>query len=364
MKKVIAIIVAFIILIILFGMIGYFNHDKIDSFIDNEEWLEKSVFSTQVTEDVLAITSNNYLVTYTNNSVNFYSSDGKIAKTFYLNSNSIKLAGSGAYTTVFDEDASMLYLYKDTTLLWEKKVPSQLKKISVNKNGYVATCYLPNGYKSGVTLYNSQGEALVTSYLASTYAVSTVCSKDNRYLYIAEVNISGISPQSFLRVIDLNNKTDKKEIINKKIISNEIITDISCTSQDEIIILTDSGMYKISPEYNAKSIYSFDEKDTMYATITDTDFPYVIEQDFTNDTILRIFAEEIINIKLPTIPELYETMANKLAIRMDNEVIVYSNSQKEIARISLTDNVVGLKFIKDANVLALIYKNKIEFVRL
>jgi len=363
MKKYVTFIIIFVILIILLVLVGYFNHDKIDTYIGNEDWLDKEPTASVTTQNIITNSASNYLTIFTNDGLSIYTQDASLIKNENLNSNKVSLCGNGPYTAVYAEDTKILYLYKDKEQIWNKTISNSIKDVVIHDNGFVSICFLQNGYKSGVTLFNNNGEAILTSYLASSYAVNTLLSKDFKLFYIAEVNTAGIKPKSSIRIIELNSKNNK-EIANIEIASNEIITDIDYGFNENILILTDSAIYNLSKDNIVSNITKFNETNTLFASITNCINPCVVGYDTADEVVLKRFGDEEYTIKLSSVPQAYATMNNKIAVAVDDVIHIYNEKNQELARIIVKNSVSDLRFVKNASCLAVVYKNKIDFIKL
>ena len=367
-KKVIIIVSSLILLCLLFAMLGYYNHDAIGDFLDSESWLSKEPFSSSISQEIKESTGGNYLATYTSDGIKFYDYNGNLTRTVALSSTKAKLYSKDAYVVVLTEDTNTIYLYKDNALLWQEKINNSIKNISVSKNGYVSVCFSPSGYKSGIAIYDQNGKNILSTYLASTYAVDTAVSNNGKIVYIAEINTSGIKPQSYIRTIDLLSSSDSnKEVSYEKFASDEIVTDIEVTNQDVLLALTDIAIYSFDGEQPTK-VCEFSEQNTLYATITNLENPCVIEQTvsktISDSTIIKKYTEEPCESMLAGVPQTVATSNDKIAIGIGSEVLVLNKDLKPVAKCVVSDNVTNIAFIKNASTLALIYKTKIEFIKL
>ncbi len=368
-KKVIAFIIVFIAICILFAMIGYYNHDKINELLDEDLWITKEVVASSTTQDVVDVSAGNYLALYTSDGLRFYNSEGKFSTTESFSSTKAKVVCKDDYTAVFAEDTSMLYFYKEKDKLWQNKISNQVQNISVNKKGYVLICFTPNGYKSGISVYNSNGNAILNKYLANNYATCSCLSNNNKQLFVGEVNLLGIKPQSYVSIIELSKSdTNAKELDKIEVATDEIITDLSMTSDGRLLILTDKSIYSLVND-NLEKLITFNENNTLFASITDVNAACVIEQSqsstVSNNALLkRIGLEELHEKELEGIPQCICTSNDKIAVSIGDEVFVYNSNAKPVAKCSISDNVIALEFIKNGSTLALIYRNKIEFIKL
>ncbi len=365
-KKIIAITIAVVVLFVLLAMVGYFNHDKINELFNEEVWVIKEPFQTSITSDIVDVSAGNYLAVYTKDGLRFYNSRGTFFGTESISSSKVKLYSKDAYTLLFAEDTNTLYLYKDKSQLWKKDFKNEIRQVNVNSNGYVSLCFSQNGYKSGVTVYGPNGSVVLNKYLANDYATCAILSNDAKKLYISETNLSSIKPQSYVSVIEVSSSAN--EISKTKISNNEIITDISISKSGKIFVLTDKSIYSLE-ESNYNKLYEFSEINTFFSSITGVETPFVIEQiassNLTNNAVLkRMGLEENAEVELNGIPQTVSSSNDKIALRIGSEVYIYNSISKLVGKIDIKDNVLKMEFMNDARELALIYRNKIEFIKL
>ena len=367
-RTIIISLLIFIIACILLALVGYFNHEEISSYIENDMWTYKEPFEVVTSPDITNVYRNSNLVTYTADGISFYNSNSKLVGIKNVISTSLKNDSKGSYLVLLFEDTNTLTLYKDSDELWSNVIKNDIKQISVNKNGYVAVCFSQTGYKSGVTVYSPNGENVLTTYLASTYAIDATISNDNKKLAIAQVNISGIKPKSSVKIIDMQDIDSKsKEVVIENIGHNEIVTDIEYSYTGNLLILTDMAIYSYTNQI--AEMFRFDEKYTLYAKIDDLYQPFVIEQNTTDlysysSKIKTYHEEEEVSFELESIPQCYDSLNGKIALVVGDEIIILNSNLTMHSRIRINSNIISIKFIKDAKVLAIIYKDKIEFVRL
>ena len=97
-----------------------------------------------------------------------------------------------------------------------------ISKINVNNNGYVSVILTGTTYKSVITTFDNNGNELFKTFRSTTTVVDTSISNDNKYMAFAEVNTSGTTIQSNIRVISIEDPSDS-EIFSYSAESNKLI---------------------------------------------------------------------------------------------------------------------------------------------
>ena len=64
-------------------------------------------------------------------------------------------------------------------------------------------------HKTIIQTFNNKGTLLFKQFLSSTYVTDMEISPDNKYLAIAEVNLSGIIIQSNIKILSIENVTSE-----------------------------------------------------------------------------------------------------------------------------------------------------------
>ncbi len=95
-------------------------------------------------------------------------------------------------------------------LYGKKSVDGNLDKVTVNKNGYVSAIVTGTTYKSVIITYDEKGNELFKTYLSKTIAVDACVSPDNAEFAYAEVNNSGTTIQSNIKIISIKDVKRKK----------------------------------------------------------------------------------------------------------------------------------------------------------
>ena len=245
-----------------------------------------------------------------------------------------------------------------------------IQKININKNGYVSVITTGNSYKTVVITYSPEGKELFKTYLSSSIAIDTSISYDNKYLALAEIDTSGSTIQSSIKIISLEKaqNTPKESVIQKqKQQVNRLITDIEYQDKNKILILCDDGIYTLD-ESSQNQKLAFEKSKITFASINLNNYmAYSIEKKsglFTNTQVnLKNINTDKENIYTTggTIKDI-KTSTNKIALNLGSQVEFINTigweikkyiSEKEITDIVIADNIAGI-----------VYKDKIEIINL
>lgn len=358
---------------ICFLFVGYFNYEKIVNYFNDKEWEFAESFATLRAENILQVEAGKALLVFSNNKLELYENTGKASYSEDMITTGLIANSCEEYLAIVTKDTNNIYLFKGVNLLWKNEFNWNILNVSVNKNGYVTIIYSQSGYKSSIKIFKPNGEELFTTYLASTYAVDVEMSNDNKSLYIAEIDTEGIKIKSNIKVIDVSSLSSEMNL-NQNVSTllvgiDTLITDIECNSSNKLLILKDTGVSFINSENEIQDIGTFETKNTLFASINNVTFPIVVEKKatgiFTNETILKILKDdEIVEIGIDRTPQSIDTNNTIIALNLGDEVLFFNTNGKLEKRYELENQLLAVKLYNKGNMAALVFRNKIELIKL
>lgn len=366
-KKYIIILIVFIC--ICFLSIGYFNYEKILAFFEDREWEIAESFMTIKKDSISQVEAGKELLLLTDTTLELYGNDGKKTYTENIITPSILCHSCEEYMVVATQDTNTIYLIRGSEIVWKNSFSWSILNVSVNKNGYVTIIYLQGGYKC-IKIFKPTGEEMFTTYLASTYALDVEMSYDNKTLYIAEIDTEGIKIKSNIKIIPISElETNKNPTVETILIGTDtLITDIEYTNKNELLILTDTGMFSINSEKTLKELGKFDVKTTVLSSIKDISTPVIIEKKstgiFTNETNLKILKEETLEIAIEQTPQGIDTMNDIIALNLGDKVVFLNTNGKVVKRFELEKQLSAIKLYNKGSVAALVFRDRIELIKL
>ena len=160
---------------------------------------------------------NNEVIVYNQGKMLFYDNYGRQTGTLTLEDTlDADIQTSGKYIQIVNKDKKIVYVYKNKYEVGRIKIEGDIYSANINKQGISVIEYSSNGNKTELGIYESSGEKIYNIKLSNKIIGKYVLSDDSRYLAYIDVNISGISAQTNINVIDLNNI--KEDEINAKTI--------------------------------------------------------------------------------------------------------------------------------------------------
>lgn len=371
-KKIIKLIIIIIAIILFITMIILYI--KNTSFRD---FFDKYIFRKEVYEnnlDVITLNEedNNYtyafaknIIVLNANTLDIYNSSGKKEHSLNVEITNPIFDSNNEFLVVAEESGHKLYVISNNNILWQKNIDGDIINVTINKNGYVAVVVGNTGYKTIIITFDSNGNSLFNTFLATKYTVDVAISEDNKYLAIAEVNFSGTLIQSNIEIISIE---EQKNTYDYKAESNKMIINIEYQEKDKLVCMYDDSIHIIENN-NDTELMKYDYKNTLFMDINLSSHIAQIEKISSGllNSNSQIKFTNIINnssnsYELGGIPKNIYSYKDITAINLGTEAIFvktsgwlskrYKSSQ-EIRDIVLTNNIAGI-----------VYKNKIEIVKL
>lgn len=377
-KMIIAITIGVILLIVGITILIYCSSRDARKFFD------KYLFRKNITQEKLASIDLDYdsnvnifaynknICILAENKLRQYNSSGKLDKELDLEINNPVYSVNNKYIAISEKESSKIYLISGSEILWTKDVDGKITKINVSENGYVSAILTGTTHKSVIVIFDKDGNELFKTYLASTKVVDTTISKDNRYLAFAEVNTTGTTIVSNVKIMSIEKaKENPKEsvIYTYTADNNKLIVDIEY-QDNKIICMYDNEITKLENDIST-SIISLNEKgkNINFASIDLNNFVYraIEETDglFNTNTVLEIKSTGSDKVNVYTAEGAAKDIYcnnNYIAINLGQEIefintigwlVKRYSSDQEVQSVVIGDGVAGI-----------IYKDRLEFLNL
>lgn len=311
---------------------------------------------------------NKNIVIYNDGNINFYNELGKENGNIEMTLSKPIADTKGKYLVLGDYGSQKVCLIKSNNLVWQKDLEGKISKISVNENGYVAVTVTGTTYESIVRVYNPKGELLFNDYL-STYVMETDISENNKYLAIAQIDNSGISPITKIEVISIEDaikNTGNATVNTYQAETNEMLTGLNYQKQNKLLCSFDEYILQMT-ESDSKRIYESTDL-TAYVDIRLNDYFIKIDKEassvFKSDYRLKIQnnggkeKNYIIEGSIKSVNTANKTIALNLGkevqfINTNGWLKKKYKSSQEVTKVILSDEIG-----------AMIYADKIDIINL
>lgn len=342
----------------------------IDTYILRKEISEENANSIAIDTENLSLVHayNKNLAIYADGNVNLYNTAAKKIGNIEITLSKPIADSEREYLVLGDYGAQKLCLIKSNNLVWQKDIEGKISKVSVNKNGYVAVSVTGTTYESIVMLYNPKGELLFTSYL-SMYVMEADISENNKYLAIAEIDNSGISPTTKIEMISIELASSKSEnaTVNQYVATtNEMLTGMKFQGKGNLLCSFDSYIIKMT-ENSCDRVYEIMNL-TAYVDVKLSDSFIRVDKEqssvFKSDYRLKIDNTNGKERAYIIEGSLKSVVAKDkiIALNLGKEILFVNNKARLVKKYISTQEIENV-IISD-KIAAILYKDKISIINL
>ena len=345
-KNLYASILFFIIIIIFIICFAFYvGNENFRNFFDVKIFRKSIDNSNTATIEFDDETSTNvfaydkYIATLNKNNFTAYNSSGN--KLFNLNVNLSDpiYSTSNRFICLAEKQGNKLYLIDGQNILWQKDIEGNISKVCVNKNGYVSVIVSGTSYKSVIIFFDHSGTELFKSFLSNTLATDISISNDNKYLALSEIDFTGTSIQSNIKILSVEKSqkdpTNAFEYIYPAS-SNSIINSIKYCSKNKLICLYNDSIHIINDKSDSE-ILKISEKNDLFIDIN------------LNDEFVRI-------------SENLDDFFNFIAINFGSQIDFINTSGWLLKTYSTLQEAKDIKIA--SGIAGIVYKNKVEIINL
>jgi hypothetical protein len=282
-----------------------------------------------------------------------------------INVNNPVLKVTGEYLLIGDLGGREIYFINGKSIKWNKEVNGNIINIDMTDEGYVSVVHETSGYKGMVTIFNRNGNEMLTRTVSDSFPMLAKVSPSGRRYILNSVNSQGIKAETNLSfgVMNLKQTTDITPQKDKLFPFTWYLNgDLLFTVNDASIMCYDQ---------NGKEIWKneFIEKQVCCGDVLEGKYPVIalIEDDksssFSTGVKTRIMiynkegkenGENLIESKVKNI----KTYSNRIAVNTGREIYILNSKGKLLDKIVSKTDVSELFFVDKEN-LALVTKSKI-----
>lgn len=367
-------VIAIIVIMILYASVTPFRK-FFDKYIFGKIVSEEKLVSIQLDYDsnVNVIGYNQHICVLAENTLKQYRASGDLTNEIKLEISNPVYHVNNKYLAISEKGSSKIYLIADNKIAWERELDGNIAKIDVNRNGYVAVILTGTTYKSVIVTYDTKGNELFKTYLASTAALDATVSADNQYLAFAEISTSGTQIQSNIKIVSISKAKESPSdsiIYTYEAPSNSLITNIEYQNKNKLICIYDDSIHMITDNQD-EIIMSLQENDKKinHADIRLTNFIYRAAEKSTGlfqaDTVIEMMNIESKKQTIYTIEGIAKNIYcydNIIAVNLGQEIEFFNTSgwlikkytsSQEMQNITITNGMAGI-----------VYRDKVEIINL
>lgn len=314
---------------------------------------------------------NKYVVVLENKILKIYNTLGIEEKTITTDISNPIFDAVGNYLIIAEKNGDSIYLLEGKELLWHNTIEGEISQIEINENGYVGVVISDISYKNIINVFDEEGNSLFKTYVATNKVVDISISRNNKYLALAEIDMSGVLIQSSVRVIDIEKaKTDpSNSIINTHFADvGKLILNIEYQNKERLLCVYSDSINSIEENEN-KDIIELGNNKITFASIELNNNILTVEEKQTGEytstsyiNILNIANSKTKKYEIEEVSKEVYTSEKVIVLNLGTELhIINTNgwlmkkyiSEQEINNVIISDKIVGV-----------IYRDKIEIIEL
>ena len=375
-KTIIVILVGILLICTIALVILYFVRE------DFRKWTDTNILRKNiVTEDVvtidLNIDKNNQIYNYSkyvcilnDKNLNLYNQNGQNLTQIPININTAIFTSNDKYLGIAEKNGQEFCVIFDKTYLWSGKVDGEILQIHINKNGYVALVTTDTIHKAILTIFNSEGNEVVKSYLSNTRIVDVSLSDDNKYVAFAEMDTTGALIQSNIKIISIEKAKENAEeaiIYTYNAKTSQMIVKIKYQSKGNLICVYDNSVETINNQVNTE-ILPIDKKISLISGDLKNSIVYITEEQTglfsstSTATIINTSSNHKTVYNFDEVAKELYTKDNIIGINIGNEIYFIDTNGLLIKKYTSNQEITNV-MISD-NFAIIIYKDRIEVVNL
>jgi len=366
--KFIALILAFFGIV---SLLTYLNYEKILTFFTNRQWeIADSVGKIELENCLDTFGTNSAIFVVNGSGIQGYSNDAKKIFEKSIPYKDVVTSVAGDYTIVAEKNSTNVSVICKTEEIWSTSINNaNILGVVINKNGYSAVIYSQAGYKSLIKIYSVKGEELITSYLASTYALDVAISNDNKTLAIAEIDTNGVSLESRIKLIDIQSASEDN-VKRIDLDNNELISDIEYDNNNQLIVLTDTGT-KILKNNMLHEWVNFGNENIIIADISNK----------KNLVAVKVSEEGLFSVKckiciyqfgdtqnmkeydIQETPSSIVTCEDTIAINTGNKIVFINTSGNFLKKSEYNGQLKDFNLFDNGKTAVLLFRDSAEFLK-
>lgn len=376
-KTAVLVVILLIILAIMVLISIYFLNIEFRNWCD-ENVLRKEILQEDTKyieldgdENTKVYAYDKYICIFRKKTLEFYNKVGTKVDEIELDINKAVFTSAGRYMAICEEEGQKFYLICGKDKIYENEVEGAITHINVSRSGYVSVVISNTSYKSIVDVYDRSGQEIFKTNLVTSRVADICISQDNKYLAIAEVDLSGIIISSSVQIVSIElAQTNPQEAILYKYEAptDKLIMNIEYQEKNKLICMYNDSIDVLQDKEN-NTLVSLENQKISFTTIELNNRIALLEEvstgEYTADTKVRIINPSTSKEKeyiSKDVVKAIETSENKIAINLGTELHIISKngmllkkyiSDAEINDIVMAEGLVGI-----------VYKDKIQIINL
>lgn len=371
---IISILLIALIIIVCVYMANKTFRDFIDKYVLMKNVTENNVTSISIdeSESNYVFAYDKYICVFNQNTLTAYNSSGKKEYELKVEISNPIIDTNNRFLLIAEKQKQKIYLISGSNIIWENELEGNINRISVNKNGYASVILTGTTYKSTIETFDNTGKELFKIYRASSIAMDSDISYDNKYLSFGEISTEGTVLQSMIKTISIPKAQEtpsESTALSINSPSNSAIINLKYQDGNKIVCMYDDSICSIE-NGETKELFNLEEEGQKisFADIELNNFAFrIIEKNvlLSTDSTVELINTSSKKVNLYTldsvVKEVY-TYDNVVALNLGSEVHFIGTNGWLIKKYTSSQEVRNI--VINSNFAGIVYRDKIEIIEL
>lgn len=256
--------------------------------------------------------------------------------------------------------------FQNRTMLWDLELQNEIKKVVINKDGYVGVVFSQVGYKSGFLFLDPSGKEIFRKIFANTNLVDVDISPKGDKVAMIEADVSTSTINSAISFMSSNG-----QVVYSEIEDDVLMSGIRFVDNSNVFAVGDSRLVKIDKNYERTVFDDFSEK--IVSGINLENEGKIIEtyrasgSIFANKSTIDIL--NVNNKKTGTgevagVVKAIESSGKTIAIILADRVDFFDVSGKYLNTLNISGKYKSLKLYNNGNYACIDLTDVLRFVKI
>lgn len=372
--SIVSIILITLIIIVCVYMANRSFRDFIDKYVLMKNVTENNVTAISIdeSESNYVFAYDKYMCVFGQNTLTAYNSSGKKEYELKVEISNPIIDTNNRFLLIAEKQKQKIYLISGSNIIWENELEGNINRISVNKNGYASVILTGTTYKSTIETFDNTGKELFKIYRASSIAMDSDISYDNKYLSFGEISTEGTVLQSMIKTISIPKAQEtpsESTVLSINSPSNSAIINLKYQDGNKIVCMYDDSICSIE-NGETKELFNLEEEGQKisFADIELNNFAFrIIEKSvlLSTDSTIELINTSSKKVNIYTldsvVKEVY-TYDDVVALNLGSEVHFIGTNGWLIKKYTSSQEVRNI--VINSNFAGIVYRDKIEIIEL
>lgn len=307
------------------------------------------------------------IIQYSNNCLKAINQKGKEEWKIEFQMQAPVIKSKGDYLLAADIQGKDVCLITDKHIKWRNSVEGDIINADINSKGYVAVVHKTKNYKSAVSVYDTAGVKIFTSYMGDRYAISAKIFNSGKQVVVNSIDTSGTKAISRIVFMDMFGNT-----LSESYSLEGIYPQTWCFSNGSAVLVNNSSI--ICSDRDTQEIWKIEyEDESVYASALSMNKYLVVASAARDDPNgnsepkgIKIYGSSgklLASYELDSAVTSISTIEDIIAVNTGNEVYFINTKGKLICTYSSNNEIIQLEMLSDDRA-AVITKGSISVVEI